>query len=92
MGAPQDRIRTESRSLTPDDLDSKDIEAYASRNEFDGVDEKRIEGHVRETGLTPEYSASQGLVEELTLQQQASLLFSKYIIVFHAFIWMVMTG
>jgi hypothetical protein len=88
MTVPQDHIRTEGRSLTPDDLEGRDAE----KNGFNGTDEKYIGGRIHEMGLTLEYSASQGLDETIETRERSSLLFAKYKIFLHAFIWMVMTG
>jgi hypothetical protein len=70
---------------------SKAVEAGVAKHE---VGEKHAGSHVHEAGLSPQQTlTTQSMdAEALTTRRRRDIFYTKYRIVLHAFIWMVMTG
>jgi hypothetical protein len=98
MASPQDHVKRKAvettGSVTPTDSvylhERRDVESGASKNEFGELDEKYAQFH--EIGLSPQNSSLEGASEDLTKSQKRSLLYAKYKIFFHVFLWLLFTG
>jgi hypothetical protein len=98
MASPQDPVKRKavdtSGPVTPTDSASPhercDVESGISRSVFDGLDEKYSQFH--EVSLSPQSSGLEGTSEDSTKNQKISLLWAKYKIFFHGFLWLLFTA
>jgi hypothetical protein len=97
MASPQDHVKRKAVEATGSVMhtdsvyphERRDVESGASKNEFGGLDEKYAQFH--EIGLSPQNSSLEGASEDLK-DQKRSLLYAKYKIFFHVFLWLLFTG
>jgi hypothetical protein len=98
MVSPHESVRRKAvnngGSVTPTDSayphERSDVESGTSGNGIGGPDEKYSQFH--EVSLSPQNSNPEGMTEELPKAGKLSLLFAKYKIFFHAFLWLLFTG